>query len=84
MPLKWNNIGTREWARVIKAADVKRIKFHGTRHTCATLLLGAREPVHLVAQRLGHAKVITTLEVYAHALPSLQRETARTIGGLLG
>jgi integrase len=37
-PLPMSNLGQREYAKLIKAADVKAIKFHGVRHTCATLL----------------------------------------------
>jgi integrase len=54
-PLQSNNLGERSLDRLCKAADVRRIKFHGLRHTCATLLLRAGEPVHVVAQRLGHS-----------------------------
>jgi integrase len=59
------------------------VKFHGCRHTCATLLLQAGTPVHVVAQRLGHAKVTMTLEVYAHALPNQQQDAAAALGALL-
>ena len=82
-PLQLNNLGQREYATVIKAAGVKRIKFHGLRHTRATLLLQARTPVHVVSERLGHSKVEMTLEIYAHVLPDMQREAADTIGALL-
>jgi integrase len=78
-----NNLGQREFAQLIAAADVKRIKFHGLRHTCATLLLQARVPVHVVSERLGHASVAMTMEVYAHVLPDMQREAASTLGALL-
>ena len=47
----------------IKAAKVRRIKFHGLRHTCARLLLQAGTPVHVVSERLGHSKVSMTMEV---------------------
>ena len=36
-PLQMTNLGQREFARVIKAAGVRVITFHGLRHTCATL-----------------------------------------------
>ena len=39
-PLTLNNIGQREFARLIKLAGVKTITFHGLRHTCATLAKG--------------------------------------------
>ncbi len=71
------------YQRVVKAAGVKAIKFHGLRHTCATLLLSAGVPVHIVAQRLGHAQASMTLEVYAHALPNLQQDAASKLGAIL-
>jgi integrase len=82
-PLQMNNLGQREFAKLIKAANVRPIKFHGLRHTCATLLLQAGQPVHVVSERLGHSKVSMTMEVYAHVLPDMQREAANTLGTLL-
>jgi integrase len=82
-PLLMNNLGQREYAALIKAAHVKAIKFHGLRHTCATLLLQAGQPIHVVSERLGHAKVSMTLEVYAHVLPDMQADAADALGALL-
>jgi integrase len=82
-PLQANNLGQREYAALIKAADVRRIKFHGLRHTCATLLLRASVPVHVVAERLGHSKVQTTLETYAHVLPDMQQSAAAALDAVL-
>ena len=70
-------------SQVIKAAGVKRIKFHGLRHTSATLLLKARTPVHVVSERLGHSKVSMTMEIYAHVLPAMQEEAATALGAIL-
>ena len=47
------------------------------------MLLGAGEPVHVVSQRLGHTKATTTLAVYAHIMPTMQRQAATTIGAIL-
>ncbi|MSO82186.1 MAG: hypothetical protein EXQ53_02660 [Acidobacteria bacterium] len=46
-PLQANNLGQREYARLIKAAGVRPTKFHGLGYTCATLLLQAGQPVHV-------------------------------------
>jgi len=82
-PLQWNNIGQRLYADLIEAAGVRRIKFHGLRHTSATLSLQAGTPVHVVAARLGHSKIEMTLNVYAHALPNQQQAAAERLGALL-
>ncbi len=71
-PLQANNLGERSFDKLITVAALRRIKFHGIRHTCATLLLLAGEAVHVVSQRLGHRDVQTTLNTYAHVLPDAQ------------
>lgn len=62
---------------------MRPIKFHGLRHTCATLLLQAGTPIHVVSERLGHSKVSMTMEVYAHVLPDMQQEAVDLFGALL-
>ena len=46
-------------------------------------MLNAGVAVHTVAQRLGHAQVTQTLEVYAHATPDLQQDAAARLGAVL-
>jgi integrase len=69
--------------RVIKAAGVKPIGVHGMRHSCATLLLAAGEPVKDVADRLGHEKPSMTLDVYTHATAGAQRDAAGRLDAAL-
>ncbi|MEO9221345.1 MAG: tyrosine-type recombinase/integrase [Mycobacteriaceae bacterium] len=62
-------------ARVDLGADaLKGIRLHDLRHTPATLLLQAGVHPKVVSERLGHAKVSITLDVYSHAMPTIQRE----------
>ena len=63
-PLQTNNLGAIDFHPLCEAAGVKRIKFHGLRHTSATLLLAAGVAPHVVQRRLGHANVTMTLTVY--------------------
>lgn len=51
---------------------------HDLRHTHATLLLQAGVPVKVVADRLGHADVSITLNVYAHVLPAMDSHAVAT------
>ena len=77
---------TRDAGRCRKAAGpdtLPMIRLHDLRHTHATLLLTAREPVHVVSQRLGHASAVVTMTIYAHVLPGSQREAADLFARLI-
>jgi integrase len=82
-PLQMNNLGQYEYRRLIQAAGVRPIKFYGLRHTCATLLLKAGVPIKVVQERLGHKRIEITLNIYAHALPSMQQDAAAKLAVLL-
>ncbi len=45
-------------------------------HTHATLLLKAGVPPKVVSERLGHATVAFTMDIYAHVIPGMQAEAA--------
>lgn len=49
---------------------------HSLRHFHATVLLQAGENIVVVSQRLGHAKVSITLNMYGHVLPGWQKQAA--------
>jgi integrase len=83
LPLQANNLGQREFAHVIKSANVRPITVHGLRHTSATLLLKAGVAPQIVQQRLAHKGIEITLGIYAHVLPSMQQDAARRLGALL-
>jgi integrase len=54
---------------------LRTISFHGSRHTCATLMLKSGQPVHVVSRFLGDASVQITLDYCAHVMPG-QDESA--------
>jgi integrase len=60
-----------------------RIRLHDLRHTHATLLLAAGEPVKVVSERLGHANAMITLSVYQHVHPGMGRQAADRFAALL-
>ena len=62
---------------------MRRIKFHGMRHTCGTLLLQAGVPANVVQRRLGHKKIEITLGIYAHARPAMQQDAAAKLAAML-
>ena len=74
---------TRWVNRTARKSGVKMIGPHGLRHTWATLALKAGVHVKVVSERLGHASVATTMDIYSHVLPSMQREAARVVTDLI-
>lgn len=64
-------------------APLPKIHLHELRHTSATLLLAAGQHPKTVSERLGHATVSITMDVYSHAVPSLQREAATQLGAMI-
>lgn len=57
-------------------AGLKPIRLHDLRHTHATLLLLAGVHPKIVSERLGHASVAITLDIYSHVLPGMQEAAA--------
>src|SRR5258708_20315859 len=47
-----NTLSEARFVRLLKNAEIRKIKFHGLRHTCATLLLEAGHPGPRVPQPL--------------------------------
>jgi integrase len=63
-------------------AGLPPIRFHDVRHTFATLALRAGVHPKVVSEIIGHANISITLDVYSHAVPSMQEEAATRIAAL--
>lgn len=61
----------------------KHLTLYGLRHTCATLLLMNGTNPKIVSERLGHASVVMTLDVYSHVLPTMQDEATDAMDRIL-
>lgn len=62
----------RNQAALMKAAGVPAITTHGLRHQAATIMLRAGVSPALVAQKLGHSNISTTVDLYGHLTVSDQ------------
>jgi integrase len=58
----------------------ENVGLHAFRHGLATELAESAVPLPVLQQQMRHADVRTTLRVYAHAIPSSQREVMERLG----
>ncbi len=72
-----------EMERGCKLSGVKRIRVHDIRHSHASLLVEMGFSPLLIAERLGHEKVQTTMDTYSHLYPNKQLEVARQLDGMM-
>ena len=68
-----------EMQREIKESGVKRIRVHDLRHSHASMLIELGFSPLEIANRLGHEKVETTLNTYAHLYPNKQTKLAERL-----
>ncbi|MBO1513222.1 site-specific integrase [Metabacillus bambusae] len=60
--------------RIVKKTGIKRITPHGLRHSHATILIGQRIPVKVIADRLGNTPQMI-LDIYGHSFKDLEEES---------
>jgi integrase len=67
---------TGAFKKIAHQAGMEGYRLHDARHAHATLML--KQGVHpkIVQERLGHANVGTTLNIYSHVTPGLQQAAA--------
>jgi integrase len=81
-PLNPDAVGQR-FTRAVKRSGFPRIRFHDLRHSHASHMLAAGVNVKIVSERLGHAKVGFTLDVYGHVMPGQQADAANAVAKLV-
>ena len=65
-----------------ETAGLPDLRFHDTRHTCATFLLAQGVPERVVMEILGHTN-LTMTQRYTHVLPPLRQHAADAVGAML-
>lgn len=64
-----------------KSGIKKRVTFHCSRHTAATLNLSLGVPVEVVSKLLGHTKISTT-QIYAKIIDEARRQAVDKQNGI--
>lgn len=69
----------KQFRQLLKKAGLSKIRFHDLQHTAASLMLNNGVNVLVASQRLGHAKLSITLDVYGHLVPAIQNKAAEVL-----
>ncbi len=65
-----------------KRANIKQIRIHDFRHSCASLLINNNANITIVAKYLGHTKIDETLNTYSHMYKNKLNDIVDTINKL--
>lgn len=72
-----NNNLYRRFYRHAEKAGLPRIRIHDLRHSHASMLINKGIPPKVIQERLGHASIKVTLDVYSHLYANQQADLAR-------
>lgn len=57
---------TRAFSKMLEKQNMRHIRFHDLRHTCAALLMANKVPLERIQEWLGHSEIGTTVDIYGH------------------
>ncbi|MFQ5804812.1 MAG: tyrosine-type recombinase/integrase, partial [Candidatus Methylomirabilales bacterium] len=66
---------THAWVKLARRTGFK-VRLHDARHIHASLLFKQNVPAKVVQERLGHATIATTMDIYSHVAPGMQEAAA--------
>ena len=83
-PIRKSNFNRRYWRPAVKAIGLPDRVFHDLRHTAVALAIESDAHPKSIQERLGHANINTTLNVYGHMFPSLDADIADRLDQSMG
>ncbi|GHU79090.1 hypothetical protein FACS1894191_1100 [Clostridia bacterium] len=72
---------TRGLSNLLKKHDLRHIRFHDLRHTCASLLIAEGVSIKEIQEWLGHSTYVTTADIYAHLQYKAKVSVANVMSG---
>jgi integrase len=73
-PLDNKNVTNRVWFPILRHLNLTKRRAYQTRHTAATLWLGAGENPEWIARQMGHTTTEMLFRVYSRYVPNLTRQ----------
>jgi integrase len=79
-PQDATNMLRRQFFPALRRAGLPRIRFHGLRHTYASLLIDQGEYPKYIQAQLGHSSINMTMDTYGHLMERVNRQAASRLG----
>ncbi len=73
---------THNFIKIIKRNQLRHIRFHNLRHSCASIMLKNGVPMKQIQEWLGHANFGTTANIYSHLNYTAKQNSANTISSV--
>jgi integrase len=74
---------THAFTRMVVRAGLENVRFHGLRHTFASLMLLRGAKPKVISEALGHASVAFTMDVYSHIIEGMQSDAMALLDEVL-
>ena len=74
------NYLTTRFGKFLKKFNLKHIRFHDLRHSCATILYDNNAGIKEIQTYLGHSSVKTTMEIYVHLMNRNDKSVVDVLG----
>ena len=81
-PLRRSTFRNRVWEPAVFRAGLRGVTFHALRHSAVGLMIEVGAHIEAIKQRLGHASIRTTSDVYGSLLPAVDEAVTSRLDGL--
>lgn len=71
------------YRKMLKAIKLEEFDFHVLRHTHASILFQQGVHPKVVQERLGHASINMTMDIYGHLMPGMQETAVQALNEVL-
>ena len=72
-----------DFARIVKRAGLKGVRFHDLRHTFASLMLLRGAKPKVISEALGHSSIAFTMDTYSHIIEGMQEDAMALLDEVL-
>lgn len=74
---------SKRWNKFLMKNNIRHLRLHGLRHTCATILLHNNVDIKTISNRLGHADTTLVCNTYGHSFDTAGQSAAEKMDASL-